>query len=284
MKKYTFVLILFILPSIALASWWNPFSWKIFNSKESQTIINTTPQNTSSEEIQKLKEEISNLKKQKPVSSYNTPIKISESPKNIVKENIPIVAKENILRISNINKKIEKGKVTLSWDTNLPSDSRLILDNGNGKVYESENGFGVNHLVKIFNTESSKEYDYKITATTADKKSYDDHYGSFIAFIEYKVYLGSNDTDCQTIKITDTAGRVITGKEIEVRGILNSSTGIIYKSSVKKNSDSNGEVRYCDKVNIYEINGEGISATLKSTQQTQQSNYSFCTGISCVSA
>lgn len=36
MKKYLSILFLiaFIIPSIAFASWWNPFSWKIFHKKE----------------------------------------------------------------------------------------------------------------------------------------------------------------------------------------------------------------------------------------------------------
>lgn len=36
MKKYLSVLLLivFIVPSVAFASWWNPFSWKIFHKKE----------------------------------------------------------------------------------------------------------------------------------------------------------------------------------------------------------------------------------------------------------
>ncbi len=44
MKKYLSVLILtiFIIPSIAMASWWNPFSWNwfgLFNNKDKQTIV-----------------------------------------------------------------------------------------------------------------------------------------------------------------------------------------------------------------------------------------------------
>ena len=44
MKKYLAVLflIVFIAPSIALASWWNPFSWNIFHKKEVSTPIQTT--------------------------------------------------------------------------------------------------------------------------------------------------------------------------------------------------------------------------------------------------
>ncbi len=61
MKKYILVLLLtiFIIPSIALASWWNPFSWKVFNKTpeikiEKPITIPDKPVDTS---IQKTKEE-----------------------------------------------------------------------------------------------------------------------------------------------------------------------------------------------------------------------------------
>lgn len=50
MKKYLLVLLLviFIIPSIAFASWWNPFTWHWFAHKnqvttESPVIKTTTP-------------------------------------------------------------------------------------------------------------------------------------------------------------------------------------------------------------------------------------------------
>ncbi|MCX6722678.1 MAG: hypothetical protein NT094_01245 [Candidatus Staskawiczbacteria bacterium] len=82
MKKYllTLLLILFIIPSVALASWWNPFSWKIFNRSSEVKIerpiappvnqidtSNQTPKEKKkkldqSTEIEKLKKEVTELK------------------------------------------------------------------------------------------------------------------------------------------------------------------------------------------------------------------------------
>jgi hypothetical protein len=44
MKKYfkylfTILLVCFIIPQIAFASWWNPFSWKIFNRTDTKTQV-----------------------------------------------------------------------------------------------------------------------------------------------------------------------------------------------------------------------------------------------------
>lgn len=66
MKKYILVLLLVILivPSVVSASWWNPFTWKIFNkqieSKIEQPVIDPVDQTV---EIEKLKKEVEDLKK-----------------------------------------------------------------------------------------------------------------------------------------------------------------------------------------------------------------------------
>lgn len=53
MKKYLTILflIVFITPSIAYASWWNPFSWKVFNKspevKIEKTVVTQNPNSVS---------------------------------------------------------------------------------------------------------------------------------------------------------------------------------------------------------------------------------------------
>lgn len=67
MKKFILVLFLLIMiiPSIALASWWNPFSWKIFHKKEIVVpTLTIQPTSVNTEEIQQLKKEIEELKNQ----------------------------------------------------------------------------------------------------------------------------------------------------------------------------------------------------------------------------
>ncbi len=59
MKKYIVVLLLivFITPSIALASWWNPFTWKIFNKKINniEQVENITKEVPFSDKTEELK-------------------------------------------------------------------------------------------------------------------------------------------------------------------------------------------------------------------------------------
>ena len=72
MKKYLLVILLvFIVPLIALASWWNPFSWKIFQKAKAPQ-IQTETQKISEEKINDLQEQINNLKTQKATTASIT--------------------------------------------------------------------------------------------------------------------------------------------------------------------------------------------------------------------
>lgn len=63
MKKYILALFLItlIIPSVVLASWWNPFSWKIFHKKEVAIPIQDI-QTVTNAEVEALKKQIVELK------------------------------------------------------------------------------------------------------------------------------------------------------------------------------------------------------------------------------
>ena len=104
MKKYFFVLflIIFIIPQIALASWWNPFSWKIWRIFD-QTPQAKIEQNTSSElspvdtsshvNGEKLDEAVEAEKKPK---ATNVPTKTAESPKKSTESNTQALELEKL--------------------------------------------------------------------------------------------------------------------------------------------------------------------------------------------
>ena len=68
MKKYILVLflIMFIVPSVAMASWWNPFSWKVFHKKEVTPTVQIEVQKTPEEKINELQKQLDELKNQQP--------------------------------------------------------------------------------------------------------------------------------------------------------------------------------------------------------------------------
>lgn len=105
MKKYLLVLLLivFIVPSVALASWWNPFSWFngwTFHKTEVAPPVQTETQKTPDEQIKDLQKQVDDLKKQQPdtTSSETTP------PTKEVKKTTPSVKKET--KVVDANDKI----------------------------------------------------------------------------------------------------------------------------------------------------------------------------------
>lgn len=83
-----------LVPQIAFASWWNPFSWSIFHKKEvpaPQTqVTDSKPASDQTVQIQELQKQIDDLKNQQPktttpASKVTTPVKKSTTlQENIV--------------------------------------------------------------------------------------------------------------------------------------------------------------------------------------------------------
>ena len=97
MKKYLLALslIIFVAPSIALASWWNPFSWSIFHKKETVPQIQVETQKTSEEKISELQKQLYDLKKEKLSSDLTATPKPKEVKKSTAVINTTIT-KETI--------------------------------------------------------------------------------------------------------------------------------------------------------------------------------------------
>ena len=169
MKKIVLItmLVIFIAPSIVLASWWNPFTWKIFNFSKKEIVI---PQTTNVKT-----NEVINTKKIVPVIKTPT---IKESKKatptvNIQKDNkAEIQAKLeadlkaeqdafNKLSISNVIINSTTNSVKISWKTNIVSESKVIL---NSHEYISESGVGTTHQVNINGLSSNSSFNGSITA------------------------------------------------------------------------------------------------------------------------
>lgn len=77
MKKYllTLILIAFIVPSVALASWWNPFSWFngwTFDKTEIAPPVQVETHKTPEEKISDLQKQLDELKNQQSIST--TPV------------------------------------------------------------------------------------------------------------------------------------------------------------------------------------------------------------------
>lgn len=295
MKKYLSILLLiaFIVPSIVFASLWNPFSWFScwsFCKSEITQQSEKENQKTLEEKNAELQKQIDELKNQQTqtvtapqgttTTKNTTEIKpIVDVCQNIegIQATVPsemtaankictgtTIGQSTSLQIYNAKSEVSENEVDITWNTNIPSESRLFLTDQIEKGFESESGLSTNHKVKITNLVSSKEYNYKITATTQDKKGFDDFFSSFIAFQAYTAFLGKvNNIGCQTIVVTDTAGRIVAGKSIKINSSYkDSKTGLVTnKANYEEKADSNGEISFCAKGNTFVITGDRVVST-----------------------
>lgn len=90
MKKYllSLLLIILIVPSVALASWWNPFSWFngwTFHKSEIAPQVQTETQKTPEEKINELQKQVGDLKNQKLNSDSTTTTNSLNIPKTTKK-------------------------------------------------------------------------------------------------------------------------------------------------------------------------------------------------------
>jgi len=287
MKKYLSILLLlvFIAPFTALASWWNPLSWFndwSFNKKEINSQIQVDTQKTSEEKINELQKQLDELKNKQVVPSY--PESIPEVKKEIpVVDNsaktktetpaeasttviAPISSSEKValLKIVNVKNKVVGSNVTITWETNLPTESTVTIIESVEKVYSSKNGLSTNHSVTIYDLIPKNEYNLKLSAKTEDKKQTDTYYGYFFVIEKFIANLGEYDEDkCQTIILIDSNGR-LKNKQVHVE-LSRVSEIITSYGSIKLTTNSDGEIKYCDKpsVNQYRIEYLDHTVTLK---------------------
>ncbi|MCX6756072.1 MAG: hypothetical protein NTX85_01915 [Candidatus Nomurabacteria bacterium] len=86
MKKYTPIILIFtfMIPSVVFASWWNPFSWKVFQKKEAIQKIQNQEQKIS--EFQKKIDNLNKEQSNSPSEIINT--KSSRSTQKSINTNV----------------------------------------------------------------------------------------------------------------------------------------------------------------------------------------------------
>ncbi|HBA45663.1 hypothetical protein A2W67_01105 [Candidatus Nomurabacteria bacterium RIFCSPLOWO2_02_40_28] len=165
-----FISIVFLSPQFALASWWNPFSW--FNKKPVIPV-----EEIKVEVPQKPTPVIKPVEKKGVILNSKPTVKKTSSPinsqtKETGKENkpnplSPVVPptinepKAAALSISNVNIDPKTTSVYISWQTNMASESKLLL---NGTAYQSKNGVDALHYVEIKDLNAGRSYTGSITA------------------------------------------------------------------------------------------------------------------------
>lgn len=190
MKKYLLVLLLivFVAPSVAFASWWNPFSWNwkaLFTSpvKEEVQIEKQAPEIKPVDKPTTIIPPTKEIKKDVPTIDNSVAQKKEAQAK--LEAELKLKAEQDalILKLKTLEQaRVEKGQeapfvklsidnititditdssVKISWETSKISESKVLLD---GKEYIPINGVGTNHYVVINGLKSNLFYAGSVTA------------------------------------------------------------------------------------------------------------------------
>jgi hypothetical protein len=108
-----------------------------------------------------------------PTPAINTPIpsNLTTQQKDAFSEtiqttdtNTPSVTKnivqQTTLKITNVSVTPQKDSATINWQTNIPTISKIFIDNS--KVLNSESGLSTRHFVTVSGLSSDKVYSYEI--------------------------------------------------------------------------------------------------------------------------
>jgi len=163
---FSFLIAIILIPQITFASWWNPFSWKMFNRKadtptsissvnENKELNTAKPTDNSSEEIEKLKKQIEDLQNKQ----INTPTKSIE-----VKKTTPLVDNSELIR-KQVQEQLEaKLKADKEQEALTISQAQEKADNPNFQVLYARQ--------TIFENPSHGGFDIKVRVTADKEKIY----------------------------------------------------------------------------------------------------------------
>lgn len=145
MKKFISIAIaLVVVPQLALAAWWNPFSWGIFKNG-----VNLPPQSRATST---------------PAAATSTKPKVQPvKPKNDISLDIKADGQDGPLTVM-------AGKpVTLKWVSDKEFATCNLIRSGNISTTTPTESRGA-----YVATDLTKNANFKISCTTADKKNYVD--------------------------------------------------------------------------------------------------------------
>lgn len=248
MKKYISVLFLlvFIIPSVAFASWWNPISW--FNNWSFKKIEITSPspidiQKNSDEKINELQKEINLLKNQqinkesknstpkKEISETSTKVK-AETPSGKTEVIIPVVKNYREQVLLAISTQIESYKKITSW---IDSDMMPLLsqrENALNGLISSTNSLMINE------TDSSIDNAYSIfiEAYNLDKSQVVDFYQGIFSDIKNHINnekISALNSEYEKFSAKSSVSEVEYNNEIQVLIEYKNYWQKLYDSSVK---------------------------------------------------
>lgn len=143
MKKYLSIILLiaFIVPSIASASWWNPFSWKIFKRNRIPEQVEVVQEKTPEEKISELQQQLDELKNEKTATSKET---VLTAKKEVIKSTSTIVDNSKTLKLKEQAKEDEELKAKFA-EQDAREAIRKAEEKAKFEAKEAQDALGKNY-------------------------------------------------------------------------------------------------------------------------------------------
>lgn len=203
-------------------------------------------------------------------------ISIQTKPQTEIQKSLGEIEATDQLSIQNVTSIIDETEATISWNTSIKSDSRLILHDGDTeKIYVSKFESSKNHSVHLDNLESSKEYPYEIIASEGGSEV--NKFSSVKTDRVYNIELvsligsGSPVEECTTLAITDTQSKALKGAQVTISGANQTSSMRYYTDTENEITDADGEIEYCHKATELKLVVNSIGYTFKTKNSSMTS-------------
>lgn len=144
---------------------------------------------------------------------------------------------EQALKIFNVKASTINDSTDVHWETNIKSDSRLVLDDN---FFVSNNHDSKEHVVTFKNLNKSTDFNYEIIASAGSNEV--NYFGKFSTPREFVVsFADSENVGCFLVVVEDTAGNPLVKHELRIDGIGKS---VMFKPVIE-NTNLSGELEYC---------------------------------------
>jgi len=252
MKKYISVLFLltFIIPSIAFASWWNPFTWKVFHKKEITPNVQVEIQKTPEEKISELQKQLDGLNNQKITSSTTTQTPEKPVQKKLTNTKIEVSSESSWKAIEDYLLPIADGQGLTDFRTtnHEANDPRYYTKENNKWTWKSEgktritlHGGPNSFLGSDVNTIScnGRVTNFRTSVFCPTGQKFDCPETGYNSCVS-TVTKNNNTTQSQTSNTVKTATPILPPTADQLAGVMRLCTNII------QNGTSSSLIKSCD--------------------------------------
>lgn len=295
MKNFKYILASFfiiatLIPQLALASWWNPFSWNVFKKKEVAPKVQVEVQKTPEEKISELQKQLDKLKNKKTNSTTTTQTPTKSVQKKIVTKKIEVSSESSWKAIEDYLFPIADGQGLTDFRTrnDEANDFRYYIKENNTWTWKSSGNStvglfgGPNQLTLVGKDVMLCNYkNYSVTSCSAGQKFYCPETGN--ATCLSSVAKNNTTAPSQTSNATKVTTPVLPPTADQLAGVMRLCANVIQNgtpSLIKSCDPNNGTVWegyysniiFRNQIDIFVAQIDALNATKSLNSIQQKSN------------